>query len=192
VLGNGVDGGRFDQFLVGGSTPAMAAIDVLNDAPLCHHWCFVRDNQKHKFVEATQEDDMRNSFRKLVHATTWLERSSALFSLRNSGNPLQWRLEIKFPTVVIATPNLYTYDPLTGALEKTQSLTLREMHEVGGEVHVRYVDVVTEAEIPRLMTRYRDAARGLRTACDNGHLELSAIVDEQRERQGRIDRVNAS
>ncbi len=40
---------------------------------------------------------MRNSFRKPVHATTWLERNSALFSLRNPGTPPQWRLEIKDP-----------------------------------------------------------------------------------------------
>jgi hypothetical protein len=187
VLNNGVDGGQFDQFLVGGAKPAMAAVDVLNEAPLCHHWCFAREN-KHKFIEATQEDEMRQSFRRLVHATTWLERESALFRLRNPGDPPQWRVEIKFLTIVIGTPHLYTFDPLTGALEKTQRLILREMYEVGGEIHARYVDVVTEAEIPHLMSRYRQAARDLSTAFDNGQWELNAIVDEQRARQEAFDR----
>lgn len=185
VLNNGVDGGQFDQFLLGGATPAMAALDVFNEAPLCHHWCFVRDS-KHKFIEATQEEDMRHSFRKLVHATTWLERESALFRLRHPSDH-QWRVEIKFPTIVVATPHLYTFDPLSGALAKTQSLILREMYEVGGEVHARYVDVVTEAEIRNLMARYRAAARALCTAVDEGAYEISAIVDEQRGRQQRLD-----
>lgn len=186
VLNNGMDGGQFDQFLLGGATPAMTAVDVLNEAPLCHHWCFVRES-KQKFIEATQEDDMRQSFRRLVHATTWLERESALFSLRNLAVK-QWRLEIKLPTVVIATPHLYTYDPLSGELEKTPSLILREMYEVGGEIHARYLDVVTEAEIPNLMKRYREAARRLREACDSGQWQLETIVDEQRARQEKIDR----
>ena len=99
-----MDGGAFDQFLVGGAKPAMAAFDDFNKAPLCHHWCFVRDNPKREWIEATQEEDMRHSFRKLVHATTWLERESALFFLRHESP--QWRLEIRFPTIVIATPHL--------------------------------------------------------------------------------------
>jgi hypothetical protein len=148
----------------------------------------VRENPKREFrIEAIQEDDMRQSFRKLVNATTWVERGSALFSLRNQGDP-QWRLEVKFPTIVIATPQLYTFDPLTNTLGKTPSLTLREMYEVGGEVHARYVDVVTENEIPNLMSRYREAARALRTACDQGAGELSEIVEEQRMRQEKLDR----
>lgn len=185
VLNNGVDGGQFDQFLLGGARPAMAAFDVFNEAPLCHHWCFVREN-KHKFVEATQDEDMRHSFRKLVHATTWLERESALFRLRHPSDP-QWRVEIKFPTIVVATPHLYTFDPLSGALEKTQSLILREMYEVGGEVHARYVDVVTEAEVPNLIARHRAAARALCTAVDEGAHAISAIVDDQRGQQQRLD-----
>jgi hypothetical protein len=191
VLRNGVDGGRFHQFLLGGEKPAMAALDGLNEAPLCHHWCFVRDNSKREWIEATQEDDMRLSFRKLVHATTWLERESALQFLRHPGDPPQWRLQIIFPTIVIATPQLYTFDALTNKLEKTQSLILREMYEVGGEVHARYVDVVTENEIPNLMLRHRDAARALRKACDEGAGELSRIVDEQRLRQEKLDRETA-
>ncbi|MBV8757095.1 MAG: hypothetical protein JO257_07470 [Deltaproteobacteria bacterium] len=187
VLNTGVDGGRFDQFLLGGEAPAMAALDCLNEAPLCHHWCFVRDSRKHGFIEATQEDDMRQSFRRLVHATTWLERGSALYALRHPADAPLLRLEIKFPTIVIATPELRTFDPLTNTLEKTQSLTLREMYEVGGEVHARYVDVVTEGEIPNLMARYRKAARALRAACDQGAGELSKIVAEQRTRQQTLD-----
>lgn len=185
VLDSSVDSGQFDQFLFGGERPAMAALDVFNDAPLCHHWCFVRDS-KHKFIEATQEEDMRQSFRKLVHATTWLERESALFRLRHPSDH-SWRVEIKFPTIVIATPYLYTFDPISGALEQTQSLILREMYEVGGEVHARYVDVVTEAEVPNLTARYRAAALALCTAFDEGVHAISAIVDEQRSRQQQLD-----
>lgn len=194
VLRNGVDlGGRFSQFLSGGEKPAMAALDGLNQAPLCHHWCFVRENPKRDWrPEATQEDDMRQSFRKLVHATTWLERESAVFFLRHAGDSPLWRLEVKFPTIVIATPQLYTFDALTNTLEGTPRLILREMYEVGGEIHARYVDVVTEKEIPNLMLRYREAARALRTACDEGAGELSKIVEEQRMSQEKLDREAAA
>jgi hypothetical protein len=192
VLSDGPNDARFTQFLLGGEKPPMVALDGLNQAPLCHHWCFVRENPKREFrIEATQEDDMRQSFRKLVHVTTWLERESARFFWQNP-EPLQWRLEIKFPTIVIATPQLYTFDPLTNDLAKTQSLTLREMYDVGGEIHARYVDVMTETEIPNLMSRYRQAARALRTACDQGALELSDIVEEQRIAREKLGRGQPS
>lgn len=61
------------------------------------------------------------------------------------------------------------------------------MYEVGGEIHMRYVDVLTESEIPNLMVRCQAAARALCAAVDQSAHEISAIVDEQRSRQQRLD-----
>ena len=43
-----------------------------------------------------------------------------------------------------------------------------------------------------LMLRYREAARALRAACDEGAGELSKIVGEQRMSQEKLDRDAAA
>lgn len=187
VLSNGVDGVRVQQVLLGGDSPPMAALDVLNQAPVCPQWCVVRDSAKRERPEALKDDDLRDSFRRLVHATTWVERDSAQFFVKRSAGSGQWRVEIKFPTVVISTRQLYAYDPLSQALETTDHLILREMYEVGGEVHERYVDVVTEHSVGDVMARYREAARGLNEACGRNASELQTIVEEQLDSQRRLD-----
>lgn len=182
VLANSSSSGKLVQLMLGGDDPIARALDPLNEPNVCPHWAYAREtkpNSPNSHIEARKEDDARESFAKLVRVTTWLERDNASFLASRAGKSPTLRLQILAPTIILATPHLYLYDPVTQTLEKTDSLILQEMHEFGGTVHARYIDVVTESALPTLMDRYRRVVKGLQAACDRHIQQLMDLANEQ-------------
>jgi hypothetical protein len=186
VLCEGPNGQELVQIMLGPPGPIAEALDPLNEPIVCHHWCYVQDDSKFEFV-AEQDDRHLDSFSKLIRVVTWLEEdTAAVFARRPSGELL--RVQILSPTIVLGTPHLYIYDPLQPeTLEKASSIILHQMHEAGGKVHGRYVDVVTEDGLPEFIDRYRRAAARLQVACDKHIGALLEITEKQRLSQIEID-----
>lgn len=167
------------QLMLGDSDPIAAALDHLNESAVCPHWAYVRETKNNSHIEARKDDDVRESFAKLVRVTTGLENSNASFLSRNLGKPPLLRLQILSPTIILSTPCLYLYDPITDTLEKTDSLILQEMHEFNGRVHARYIDVITETALPKLIQRYKQTRDELVAACDRHITRLVDIAEQQ-------------
>lgn len=180
VLPKGPNGGDLVQLMLGGSDPIAKALDPLNEPTVCPHWAYVRDAKDH--IEVRKEADQRESFAKLVRTTTWLEQVNAKFLVNHPVNPEQppqLLMQILSPTIVLATPHLYLYDPLAKTLDRTQSLVIQEMHEFRGAVHARYIDVITEDALPVFLERYRRVVKGLQSACDKNIHRLVELAKEQ-------------
>lgn len=179
VLTNFSGEGSLGQQLLFGDDPIAKALDPLNESTVCPHWAYVRETKQNN-IEARKEDDARESFAKLVRVTTWLEREYASSRLTNSGTPPLLSIQLLSPAIVLATENLYLYDPLEEKLETVDSLILQEMHEVGGTVHSRFIDVVTESALPTLMDRYLRVIGGLVDACGRHSVRLMHFAENQR------------
>jgi len=168
------------QLMLGGADPIAAALDTLNEPAICPHWAYVRETKNEHHIEARKDDDVRESFTKLVRVTTSLEQNNASFLGRNPGSPpTLLMLQVLLPTIILATPHLYLYDALTQTLEQTDSLILQEMHEFEGVVYARYIDVITESALPKFMDRYRRVKDALGAACDRHFAQLRHIAEMQ-------------
>jgi hypothetical protein len=196
VVSQGLPEDELVQMMLAGASPVGGAFDGMNEAPVCPQWAYVQDNKdtssklQHKFV-ASQDKEHRKSFGRLVEATTWLEENSADFLTRTPGKPPMLRVEIISPTIVFGTPSLYMYDPITRALEETDHLILQQMWDAGGQVHVRYVDVVTEGGVTNMITRYKAALALMLDRCNGNIGALQRLANEQRLAQIEIDSEDA-
>lgn len=165
VLSDGPGGQDLIQLMLGGAEPVAAAIDSLNEGIVCSNWAYVQDSKQFG-VMALQDTEHRDSFAKLIRVVTALEEDTANHLTRTPGKPPMLQLQILSPTIVLGTPHLYVFDPLTEQLERTPRLILQQMFEAGGRVHARLVDVVTETGLPDFIDRYRRVVAALKTACD--------------------------
>lgn len=177
----------------GGDDSVIAALDPLNEsATVCHQWSVVHMPGGRKAANsgipaeyrAEHLTDYADDISNVAEATEWL--------LRERTTPSKdGQVSFIYPTLIVGTPSLYLFDVHSGTLRTTDWLIYEGTFDFGeGRAETRYVDVVTEAGVPKMIERHKRAFAEMveRLTLRAGEIRASA---KNQSSKMQLDKLNA-
>jgi hypothetical protein len=175
-----------------GQEGVSESLDPLSAGPLCAHWARVRREPNGNIKaggDGPEQDGYWQTIRTLVEVALWNERQSSehAHSLGVDVGPLP-ELNVYCPTLIVETPTLYLYQPLTGELTETNWFMLNVSLEVAGSIHNRVVDVVSASGVSEMIERYKETGIRFDAALSKHSAELRRIAIALREHEKEAGR----